>query len=98
VDDILLASSDVNLLLETKRFLPSNIDIKDLGEASFILGIAIHRDRRNRVLGLSHKAYIEKVLKEFSIHTSNPTPAPIVKGDRFESFQSQEPATQHLHL
>jgi hypothetical protein len=42
VDDILLASSDVTLLLETKRFLSSNFDMKDLGEASFILGIEIH--------------------------------------------------------
>ena len=54
VDDILLASSDVNLLLETK-FLSSNFDIKDLGEASFVLGIEIHRDRRKMVLGLSQK-------------------------------------------
>jgi hypothetical protein len=42
VDDILLASSDVTLLLETKRFLSSNFDMKDLGEASFVLGIEIH--------------------------------------------------------
>jgi hypothetical protein len=44
VDDILLASirSDVNLLLETKKFLSSNFDMKDLGEVSFILGTEIH--------------------------------------------------------
>ena len=53
VDDILLASSDVGLLLETKKFLSSNFDMKDLGEASFILGIEIHRDRRKMILGLS---------------------------------------------
>ena len=47
MDDILLASSDVNLLLETKKFLSSNFDMKDLGEASFVLGTEIHRDRRN---------------------------------------------------
>jgi hypothetical protein len=46
VDDILLASSDVSLLLETKKFLSSNFDMKDLDEASFILEIEIHRDRR----------------------------------------------------
>jgi hypothetical protein len=46
VDDILLASSDVSLLLENKMFLSLNFDMKDLGEASFILGIEIHRDRR----------------------------------------------------
>jgi hypothetical protein len=88
VDDILLTSSDVSLLLETKRFLSSNFDMKDLGEASFVLGIKIHRDRRKEVLRLSQKAYLEKVLKKFSIHACNPTPAPIVKGDTYGSFQS----------
>jgi hypothetical protein len=53
VDDILLASSDVSLLLETKRFLSLNFDMKDLGEASFVLGIEIHRDRRKGVLVLT---------------------------------------------
>jgi hypothetical protein len=46
VDDIFLASSDVNLLLEMKKFLSSNFDMKDLGEASFVLGIEILQDRR----------------------------------------------------
>ena len=87
VDDILLASSDINLLMETKKFLSSNFDMKDLGEASFVLGIEIHRDRRKGVLGLSQKAYIEKVLKKFSMHACSPSPAPIVKGDRFGEHQ-----------
>jgi hypothetical protein len=88
VDGILLASSDVSLLLETKRYLSSNFDMKDLSEASFILGIEIHRDRRNGVFRLSQKAYLEKVLKKFSMHACNPMPAPIVKGDKYDSFQS----------
>jgi hypothetical protein len=45
VDDILLASSDVSLLLETKKFLSSHFKMKDLGEARFVLEIEIHRDR-----------------------------------------------------
>jgi len=87
VDDILLASSDVNLLLEMKKFLSSNFDMKDLGEASFVLGIEIHRDRRKEVLGLSQKTYLEKVLKKYSMQNCKPSPAPIVKGDRFGEFQ-----------
>jgi hypothetical protein len=39
------------------------------------------------VLGLSQKAYIEKVLKKFSIHAYSPLPAPIVKDDRFGEHQ-----------
>ena len=87
VDDILLASSDVSLLLETKKFLSSNFDMKDLGEASFVLGIEIHRDRNKGILGLSQKTYIEKVLKKFGMHKCSPSPAPIVKGDRYGDFQ-----------
>jgi hypothetical protein len=45
VDAILLASSDKNMLHETKGFLSSNFDMKNLGEASYVLDIEIHRDR-----------------------------------------------------
>jgi hypothetical protein len=88
VDDILLASSDVSLPLEIKRFLSSNFDMKDLSEASFVLGIEIHQYRRKGVLRLSQKAYLENVLKKFSMHACNPTLTPIVKGDKYDSFQS----------
>ena len=87
MDGILLASSDVSLLLETKKFLFSKFDMKDLGEASFVLRIKIHRYRSKGVLGLSQKTYIEKVLKKFSMHKCSPSPAPIVKGDRYGDFQ-----------
>jgi hypothetical protein len=40
------------------------------------------------VLGLSQKAYLEKVLKKFNMHQCKPSPVPIVKGDRFWNFQS----------
>jgi hypothetical protein len=82
----LFARSDVSLLLETKKVLSLNFDIKDLSKASFVLGIEIHRDRSKGVLGLSQKAYIEKVLKKFSMHKYSPSPAPIVKGDRYGDF------------
>jgi hypothetical protein len=49
VDGILLASSDVHLLLEIKSFLSSQFDMKDLGEASYVLGIEIHRDRERAI-------------------------------------------------
>jgi hypothetical protein len=87
MDGILLVSSHVDLLLETKKFLSSNFDMKDICEASFIIGIEIHRDRSKGELGLSQKAYLEKVLKKYIMHGSKPSSAPIVKGDRFGNFQ-----------
>ena len=39
VGDILLVSNDIDLLLETKSFLSKNFEMKDLGDASFVIGI-----------------------------------------------------------
>ena len=44
--------------------------MKDLEEASYILGIKVYRDRSKRILGLSQKLYIEKVLKRFNMKNS----------------------------
>jgi hypothetical protein len=39
--------------------------MKDFCEASYVIGIKIHRDRKQKILKLSQKAYIEKVLERF---------------------------------
>jgi hypothetical protein len=43
------------LLHETKRFWFNNFKMKDFGEASFALGIEIHRDKSHGILHLSQK-------------------------------------------
>ena len=40
---ILLVSNDWGLLHEVKQFLSKNFDIKDMGDASYVIGIKIHR-------------------------------------------------------
>ena len=87
VDDILLASNNLGLIRETKRFLSQNFDMKDIGEASYVLGIEIHRDRSKKILGLSQKAYINKILERFNMRNCSGSIAPIVKGDKFSLSQ-----------
>ncbi|GAA0186629.1 hypothetical protein LIER_33917 [Lithospermum erythrorhizon] len=67
VDDILLASNDIGLLHETNKFLSKKFEMKDLGDASFVLGIQIHRARSRGILELFQKSYIAKVLKMFGM-------------------------------
>ncbi|KAK2975397.1 hypothetical protein RJ640_029270 [Escallonia rubra] len=59
-DDNLLTSSDMHMLHETKNFMYKNFDMKDLGEASYVIGIEIHQDRSHGILGLSQRAYVDK--------------------------------------
>ena len=44
--------------------------MKDLGEAPYILGIKIYRDRSRRLIGLSQSTYLDKVLKKFKMDQS----------------------------
>jgi len=45
VNDILLTSSNIDLLLETKSFLLKNFEMKDLGDASYVIDIQIQHDK-----------------------------------------------------
>ncbi|MCP6423733.1 hypothetical protein NL463_30935, partial [Klebsiella pneumoniae] len=53
-----------------KVWLSKNFTMKDLGEASYILGMKIYRDRSRRMIGLIQGTYIQKVLKRFSMENS----------------------------
>ena len=72
---------------ETKQFLSKNFDMKDLGEASYVIGIEIHRDKSCGLLGLSQKNYIEKVLKRFNMQNCFSNVALVMKWDIFCELQ-----------
>ncbi|GJU93165.1 retrotransposon protein, putative, ty1-copia subclass [Tanacetum coccineum] len=44
--------------------------MKDLGEAAYILGIKIYRDRSRRLISLCQSAYIEKIFRRFYMENS----------------------------
>lgn len=87
VDDILLATNNKGMLYEVKQFLSKNFDMKDMGEASYVIGIKIHRDRHRGFLGLSQETYINKILERFRMKDCSPCIAPVVKGDKFSLDQ-----------
>ncbi|KAJ9558789.1 hypothetical protein OSB04_013403 [Centaurea solstitialis] len=70
VDDILLIGNNVPTLQSVKEWLSKCFQMKDLGEAAYILGIKIYRNRSKRLIGLSQSTYIDKVLKRFRMDES----------------------------
>ena len=50
VDDILLFGNDIPTLQDVKSWLRKCFSMKDLGDASFNLGIKIYRDRSKRLI------------------------------------------------
>lgn len=72
VDDILLASNSIDLLHESKRLLSHHFDMKDLGEASYVIGIEIHRDRTHGTLGLSQRHISSVCLVDITCNIAPP--------------------------
>ena len=66
--------------------------MKDLGEATYILGIRIYRNRAERLIGLSQSTYLDKVLKRFKMENSKKGNLPLHHGIKIG--KSQCPSSQ----
>ena len=80
VDGILLIGDDIEVLSSVKGWQQKQFDMKYLGEANYILGIKLLRDRKNKVLALSQALYIDKILARFSIENSKKGTLPLRHG------------------
>ncbi|KAL6344314.1 hypothetical protein AAG906_037888 [Vitis piasezkii] len=93
VDDILLIGNDIPAMQGTKVWLSEQFSMKDLGEAAYILGIKIYRDRSKRLLGLSQSMYIDTILKRYNMENSKRGYLPIGTGvtlSRKDCLKTQE--------
>ena len=87
VHDILLIGNDIPMLEVVKDSLKNSFAMKDLGEAAYILGIKIYRDRSRRLIGLSQSTYIDKVLKRFNMHEAKKGFLPMSHGIHLSKTQ-----------
>ena len=53
VDDILLVKNEIRKLSEVKNWLTEQFQMNDSGDTSYVLGIKIIQDRKNKLLALS---------------------------------------------
>ena len=74
VDDVLIFGTNLQVVIDTKSFLRSKFDMKDLGEVEIILGIKITRTLNS--LNLSQEHYVEKVLKKSKHFDCKPVSTP----------------------
>ncbi|KAM2485886.1 hypothetical protein ACFX1W_038022 [Malus domestica] len=91
VDDILLFGNDTAILSSVKVWLSKTFHMKDLGDASYVLGIKLYRDRSRRLIGLSQSMYIDKVLSRFQMEQSKKGFLPVRHGIHLS--KSMEPKT-----
>ncbi|GJX43981.1 retrotransposon protein, putative, ty1-copia subclass [Tanacetum coccineum] len=87
VDDILIMGNNIPMLQDVKSYLGRCFAMKDLGEAAYILGIKIYRDRSWRLIGLCQSAYIKKILKRYHMENSKRGSIPMQEKLRLSKSQ-----------
>jgi Reverse transcriptase (RNA-dependent DNA polymerase) len=92
IDDILLIRNDTPILDSMKSSLSRVFSMKDLGEATYILGIRNFHERSKILIGLSQSIYIGKVLERLNIQDSKRGFLPMSHG--ISLSESQCPRTR----
>jgi hypothetical protein len=73
VDDLLLLSDDLSALSQVKEGLTKQFDMKDLGVASYILGIRITQDTSSGSISICQDEYVKQIVKRFGLSDAKHT-------------------------
>ena len=91
VDDCTIAASTRRLIEDLIEGLRKHVEVTDLGELHWMLGIEIQRDRAAGTIHLSQRAYINAILRRFHLSDAKPLSTPMDPQVRLSSEQA--PAT-----
>ncbi|RKK17238.1 hypothetical protein BFJ67_g17769, partial [Fusarium oxysporum f. sp. cepae] len=97
VDDLLIAGPDKEEIRQIKAALSKKFEMTDLGPCQYYLGMSVRRDRRNKAIFLSQRAYVEKVLREFDMWESKPVTTPL-RTSKFQPVPDEYKASETTKL
>ena len=87
VDDLIIGSVNLTLLEEVKAALSSEFQMKDLGNASYVLGISVRRF--GDTLFLSQKKYAKEILKKFGMEDCHGCKTLMERGELLDDAKSK---------
>ncbi|RDX94488.1 hypothetical protein CR513_23119, partial [Mucuna pruriens] len=96
VDDMLVVGPNIDRIQELKAQLAKEFDMKDLGPANKILGMQIHRDRKDRKVWLSQKNYLLKILRRFNMQDCKPIST--LLSMNYKLFSSMSPSSEEERM
>jgi len=88
VDDCSIVASSLPLIDHFKRMIKRQVEITDLGELHWILGVEVKRVRENKQLLLSQRSYIDSILRRYGLDDLKPISTPMDPNVKLTSAQS----------
>lgn len=98
VDDVLIFSNDNEIEKRLKGVLCNNFRMKDLGDASSVLGVRIVRDRAAGTIAIDQSQYISNVLKRFGMEDANPVATPLDINQKISSKMCPSTRAQQIEM
>jgi hypothetical protein len=93
VDDLLLFSSTMREVQPLKKALSAAFEMKDLGEAKYVLGINITRNRAEKTLMVDQEHYVRDLLREHGLDDGRTVTTPAEGYSNLTANDQGDPAT-----
>ncbi len=77
VDDCTLAAQTLKVIEDFKAELGKHVEVTDLGELHWLLGMEVKRDREARSIHLSQLSYIDSILCRHNLDEAKPLTTPM---------------------
>jgi transposase InsO family protein len=94
VDDCTIAASSARLVDALKDGMRQHVEVTDLGELHWMLGIEVQRDRKAGTVHLSQRAYIDSILRRYHLDDLKPLSTPMDTQIRLSSEQAPKSAAE----
>jgi len=88
IDDCTIVAMSQPLIIKFKIEIAKHVDITDLGELHWILGIKVCRIREERIIFLSQCSYLESILCRYGLDKLKPVSLPMETNTCLTSAQS----------
>ena len=96
VDNCSIAASNTGLIHEVKTTLNVHVEVSDLGEVHWLLGIEVKCDREACIISLSQSAYIKSILRQFNFDKLKPVSTPMEPYIKLSASQSPTTADNRI--
>lgn len=98
IDDCTIGASTIHLITALKDKICTYVEITDLGDLHWLLGIEVTRNRESRTLSLSQKSYLDSIIRHFGFEELKPVSNPMEPSTKLHSGQSPSTGTEYAAM
>ena len=98
IDDCMIVATSIAMIHEFKSDMKKHVEVTDLGELHWLLGIEIVRNRDARTISMSQRSYINSIIHCFGLEDLKPLSLPMDPNSRLSVMQSPSTGAQYVAM